>query len=67
MGFLKQLGLLAHVFLNHMRVANGVLIHSGVAHLNKQPQAACQIGIMSMMEIVGFAAFDQAGRLTEVV
>ena len=67
MGFLKQLGLLAHVFLNHMRVANGVLIHSGVAHLNKQPQAACQIGIMRMMEIIGFAAFDQASCLTKVV
>ena len=67
MGFLKQLRLLAHVFLNHVRVANGVFIHSGVAHLNKQPQAACQIGIMRMMEIVGFAAFDQAGRLTKVV
>lgn len=67
MGFLKQLGLLAHVLLNHVRVANGVLIHSGVAHLNKQAQATCQIGIMRMMEIIGFAAFDQAGCLTKVV
>ena len=67
MGFLKQLRLLAHVLLNHVRVANGVLIHSGVAHLNKQAQATCQIGIVRMMEIIGFAAFDQASCLTKVV
>ena len=67
MSFLKQLGLFAHVLLYHMRVADGVLVHSGMTHLDKQAQATCQICIMRMMEIVGFAAFDQAGSLTKVV
>ena len=67
MSLLKQLGLLAYILLNHMRIANGILVHSWVAHLNKQAQAARQKRIMCMMEVVSLATFDQARSIAKVM
>ncbi len=64
---IENFSLFPHVFLHSMRIFDGLLIHVRIPLRDELPNAARQIRIVRMMEIVRLAAFHKPCGLAQVM
>ena len=64
---IEQLGLRTNVISDDVSIANGVVIHTCMTHLNEQTNTACQECVVRMMVVVSLTALDKTSSLTKVM